>query len=111
MKTEFTVTMEYWEMKDENGKDTGERELWVQWTPQSGDPKDTSEYLFLLESLIGKDFDSGMMMQPPFTRDWCIPLPNDDTPLKDTGITGREKATINHLLDPDNHPDPDPEDY
>ena len=106
----FTVEIRYWDMKDENGEDTGERELWVQWTPQSGDPKDTSEFLFLLENLIGKDLDSGMLMQSPFTRDWQIAIPDDDSPILDTEIAEMEKAAINHTLDPDNYPDPHSED-
>ena len=106
----FTVEMKYWDIIGENDEKTGERELWVQWTPQSGDPKDTIEFLFLLESLIGKSFDSGMMMQSPFTRDWQIAIPDDDSPILDTGITGMEKAAINHTLDPDNYPDPHSED-
>ena len=97
-------------MVDENGEETGERELEVNWTPQSGDPTDVTDLLFLMEHLIGKEWDSGMMMQPPFTRDWIIPLPNDDRPLEDTGLSGWEKAVINHSLDPNNYPDPDLED-
>lgn len=107
---EFTVKCEFTDVFGDDEKPTGERELWVQWTPKSGDPNDTLEFVFLMETIIGKEFDSGMMMQAPFTRDWHLPIPNDDAPLEDTGLTGMEQAMIKHTLDPDNNPNPWDED-